>query len=569
MGHARMDAGDRRAHARVLAVLLALLAVLALLPPAAGALRSSARAELDRPENLVPPSISGDPRVGGTLTCDRGRWDDSPDAPYTYDYFWVRGFGDAIDGADSPAYVVTAEDAGVELLCVVHALNGQLDSYQESNVAVARLPEPRTAPVITGPSRLGGELRCTRGVWDDRDLPAYATRFAWLRDGEVIDGATSDRYTVRLLDIGAELACEVTAEGASSATSPVTVPSAPVALLAPAVSGSPRIGGTLTCSRGTWDDEGVAPYDVAYQWFSDGEQIPFARSLTYIVQLGDAGHALACRVTALGLRDAFSASVAVTDPVNRNVPRAGGDPHVGRTLTCLPGTWDGPDYTFTYAWLRSGTQVATGATYVVAAADVGAPLTCRATALGRASATSVPVVPTAPLSRTLPAVAGVPRLARDLTCAPGTWDDAYEYAFSWLRDGDVVGSGATRTVVEADLTHELRCRVVAAGVTSVDSRPVAVPAPRSLTAPAISGDPVMGQVLTCGTGGWDADYVYSYAWFRGDGTLLHPGAGHTVGAGETVLVCRVTAAGLTTAQSAPVTVTTPAARRPRTARRPR
>ena len=550
MGHARMDAGDRRAHARVLAVLLALLASLALLPPAAGALRSSARAELDRPENLVPPSISGDPRVGGTLTCDRGRWDDSPDAPYAYDFFWVRGFGDAIDGADSPAYVVTAEDAGVELLCVVHALNGQLDSYQESNVAVARLPEPRTAPVI--PARRASAASCAaRGACGTTaTCRPTATRFAWLRNGEVIDGATSDRYTVRLRTSVAELACEVTAAGASSATSPVTVPSAPVALLAPAVSGAPRVGGTLTCSRGSWDDEGVAPYDVAYQWFVDGEMVPFATSSTYTVLLGDAGRALACRVTALGLRDAFSASVAVTDPVNRNVPRAGGDPHVGRTLTCLPGTWDGPGYTFTYAWLRSGTQVATGATYVVAAADVGAPLTCRATALGRASATSVPVVATAPLSRTLPAVDGVPRLGRELTCAPGTWDDAYEYAFSWLRDGEVVGSGATRTVVAADLTHELRCRVVAAGVTSVDSRPVAVPAPRSLTAPAISGDPVLGQVLTCGTGGWDADYVYSYAWFRADGTPLDTAAGHTVGAGETALFCRVTAAGLTTAQSA-------------------
>ena len=256
------------------------------------------------------PSVSGDPRVGGTLTCDRGKWDDTAGAPYEYQYFWVREYGEPIDGAESATYVVTGDDAGANLICVVHALNGQLDSYGESEPLAARPPEARTAPVITGPSRLGGELRCSRGVWDDRDLPAYATQL------RVAAGRRGDRRRrrriatrSRLRDIGEELACEVTAAGASSATSPVTVPSAPIALTAPAISGAPRVGGTLACSRGTWDDEGVAPYDVAYQWFVDGEQIPFARSSAYTVQLGDAGHALSCRVTAVSLRDAFSASV--------------------------------------------------------------------------------------------------------------------------------------------------------------------------------------------------------------------------------------------------------------------
>ena len=86
------------------------------------------------------------------------------------------------------------------------------------------------------------------------------------------------------------------------------------------------------------------------------------------------------------------------------------------------------------------------------------------------------------------------------------------------------------------------------GLTSVDSLPAPVPAPRSLTAPAISGDPVAGQVIACGAGGWDAEsYPYTYAWFRGDGTPLNTGAGHTVAAGDTTLYCTVTAAGLTTA----------------------
>jgi hypothetical protein len=106
-----MDGSDRRAHARLPALLLALLAVLVLLPPAAGALKgSAAHAGLSRPQNLVPPSVSGDPRVGGTLTCDRGRWDDTSDEPYEYQYSWVRD-DELIDAAEAATYVVTGEDA--------------------------------------------------------------------------------------------------------------------------------------------------------------------------------------------------------------------------------------------------------------------------------------------------------------------------------------------------------------------------------------------------------------------------------------------------------------------------
>src|SRR4051794_1905823 len=243
------DAGDRRAHALVLAVLLAALVVVAILPSAAGAFSGN-----DRPENRVPPTVTGDPRVGGTLSCDRGKWDDTADARYDYDFFWVRDYGEEIDGAYASTYVVTGADAGVDLQCIVHAVNGQIDSYQESNSVTGRAPEARTAPVLSGPARLGGELRCSRGVWDDRDLPAYATRFNWLRDDETIDGAETDRYTVTAADLGHALVCEVTAADASSADSAVTVPQPPVTRVLPAVSGAPRIGGAVSCSRGGWDD---------------------------------------------------------------------------------------------------------------------------------------------------------------------------------------------------------------------------------------------------------------------------------------------------------------------------
>ena len=52
----------------------------------------------------------------------------------------------------------------------------------------------------------------------------------------------------------------------------------------------------------------------------------------------------------------------------------------GRTL-CVPGTWKGA-HAFAYQWLRGGKPIAnaTGARYLVSAADAGRGLACRVTA---------------------------------------------------------------------------------------------------------------------------------------------------------------------------------------------
>ena len=69
----------------------------------------------------------------------------------------------------------------------------------------------------------------------------------------------------------------------------------------------------------------------------------------------------------------------------------------GGTLTCGDGTWTGAVLPFSRRWLRDGAAIAgqTGATYVVAAADVGHQVVCEVTArngTGPTVATSEPVV---------------------------------------------------------------------------------------------------------------------------------------------------------------------------------
>ena len=93
-----------------------------------------------------------------------------------------------------------------------------------------------------------------------------------------------------------------------------------------------------------------------------------------------------------------------------------------------------------------------------------------------------------------PSVTGTPASGQVLTCDTGTWQDTNDYAFEWLRDGQVI-AGATNqdyTVTDEDRGHALTCRVTgsnATGSAQATSAAVNVPAPPSGQAPTPDPDP--------------------------------------------------------------------------------
>jgi hypothetical protein len=84
---------------------------------------------LDRPENTVPPEVTGIADVGQTLTCSTGTWTNNPTS---YSYRWFQS-NTPIIGANSNTYVVVEADRGDELVCVVTAINAAGGNSAASN----------------------------------------------------------------------------------------------------------------------------------------------------------------------------------------------------------------------------------------------------------------------------------------------------------------------------------------------------------------------------------------------------------------------------------------------------
>jgi len=112
------------------------------------------------PKRIVAPRVTGNPTVGGVLTCEEGAYSGVP-AP-TLSVQWLRD-GEAINGATSPAYTVQAADAGHQLQCKVTATN--LMGWLWVTTAGIRIPVPTpSTPPVTPPSSSGTPPSSSGGV---------------------------------------------------------------------------------------------------------------------------------------------------------------------------------------------------------------------------------------------------------------------------------------------------------------------------------------------------------------------------------------------------------------------
>jgi hypothetical protein len=102
--------------------------------------------------NTAPPTISGAPVVGQTLTAGTGSWTPTPNRFY---FEWYRD-GQYIEDADASTYVLTAADLGKTITAGVAAGDEYSEyeyGYAESapTAPVASTPPVVTPPVVTPP----------------------------------------------------------------------------------------------------------------------------------------------------------------------------------------------------------------------------------------------------------------------------------------------------------------------------------------------------------------------------------------------------------------------------------
>ncbi len=172
---------------------------------------------------------------------------------------------------------------------------------------------------------------------------------------------------------------------------------APVNTSPPTISGTAKVGQTLTVSNGTWSN---SPTSYTYQWqrcssTTSCTDIANAVGQSYIVRQADGGLRLRVQVDAInadGKTTASSDQTAVVPatgvPVNTVRPSIAGDAIVGSTLTAEPGSWTNSPTSYGFQWVQcdylGGSCVpipgATGKTYGVRLADVSGTLRVDVTA---------------------------------------------------------------------------------------------------------------------------------------------------------------------------------------------
>ena len=103
------------------------------------------------PQNTAPPTITGTPQVGQTLTAQEGRWTGTQ--PITFAYRWQRCDAQGancvnIAGATAKTYVVSAADLGRRLRVTVVATNRRGTATATSAPSAVVTAAPRTSVAV-------------------------------------------------------------------------------------------------------------------------------------------------------------------------------------------------------------------------------------------------------------------------------------------------------------------------------------------------------------------------------------------------------------------------------------
>ena len=153
----------------------------------------------------------------------------------------------------------------------------------------------------------------------------------------------------------------------------------------PKITGTLKVGSTLTANTGTWKP---TPSKFEYRWFetcSGAGGTPYLAGTAKSLKLVDPGCTVTVTVTAVktGYQGASTTSERTSEIglgifTAKQVPVITGSPIAGRVLKVKCKTWS-PAATITFEWFSNGVSLATGDTLLLLPTDVGSKITVRAT----------------------------------------------------------------------------------------------------------------------------------------------------------------------------------------------
>ena len=166
------------------AFLFALALALAILCGSAAGVASAA-------VDNTPPEVVGSAKIGERLLCDSGSWTGSVSR---FEYAWYR---EGIKVGSKVEYILSEQDAGSEVWCVVTAVEGQqhveAESINSVKIPGPKKEEPKLPEVVKAPEvkdegevqaegKVGQNLTCSEGTWTGTPAPTFTYR--WLRSGK-------------------------------------------------------------------------------------------------------------------------------------------------------------------------------------------------------------------------------------------------------------------------------------------------------------------------------------------------------------------------------------------------
>jgi len=277
---------------------------------AAGTAYAGYDATLAKPVASSRPTLGGTVKVGSTLKIASGTWQKG--AALTYRWY-VNG--EPISGATSATYTLPGTTAGK---WVVGEVTGSLAGHgtvtwftdERGPIAAGTLTAP--TPTISGTPVIGSTLTAKPGTWTKGAKLAYQ----WFAGGKAISGATKSTYKVTSGVADKTLTVRVTGSlpGYTTASKTSKATAAVLKTAMPKISGTAKVGSTLTAKPGTWTSKTT----FSYQWYANGKAISKATKVTYKIPKSLAGKKITVKVT--GKKSGY-ASAAKTSAATGSIKR--------------------------------------------------------------------------------------------------------------------------------------------------------------------------------------------------------------------------------------------------------